>query len=151
MAAGPYSNTSCFLVRANSVPSPSPSRPGRVSPFYVLSLSLLSPTLLVHGVVIAGGVIALARDLSNNLLCTIPPRHTPPPRLPSSPSSRPRGRSPLFLFHFPSYLTSPPPLCARSLALFSFFFCQGNRGSRALGRKIRKIEWILIRERDYPY
>lgn len=41
-----------------------------------LSLTLPPPTLFVHGVVIAGGVIALARDLSNNLLCTIPPRHT---------------------------------------------------------------------------
>lgn len=153
MAAGPYSNTSCFLVRANSVPSPSPSRPGRVSPFYVLSLSLLSPTLLVHGVVIAGGVIALARDLSNNLLCTIPPRHTPPPRLPRRLPRLALGVDLLFFSSISLPISLTPPLpCARALSLSSpFFFCQGNRGSRALGRKIRKIEWILIRERDYPY
>lgn len=60
------------------IPRVSSSGPARFLPplLLPLPLSLPPPTLFVHGVVIAGGVIALARDLSNNLLCTIPPRHT---------------------------------------------------------------------------
>lgn len=60
------------------IPRVSSSGPARFLPPLLapLSLFLPPPTLFVHGVVIAGGVIALARDLSNNLLCTIPPRHT---------------------------------------------------------------------------
>lgn len=60
------------------IPRVSSSGPARFLPPLLasLSFSLPPPTLFVHGVVIAGGVIALARDLSNNLLCTIPPRHT---------------------------------------------------------------------------
>lgn len=60
------------------IPRVSSSGPAQFLPplSFNLSLSLPPPTLFVHGVVIAGGVIALARDLSNNLLCTIPPRHT---------------------------------------------------------------------------
>lgn len=117
------------------IPRVSSSGPARFLPplLPTHSLSLPPPTLFVHGVVIAGGVIALARDLSNNLLCTIPPRHTTTVRLAISLALE---VNPL------SFLLS----LTRSLT----FFCQGNRGSKALGRKIRKIEWILIRECDYP-
>lgn len=82
------------------IPRVSSSGPARFLPPPLLpahSLSLPPPTLFVHGVVIAGGVIALARDLSNNLLCTIPPRHTTIVRL--RHLSRPRGQSPLFPSH----------------------------------------------------
>lgn len=74
------------------------------------------PTLLAYGVVIAGGVIALARDLSNNLLCTIPPRHIPPPR--RLVRARPLGVDLLLVPFFTSISLSPAsPFLALSLSL----------------------------------
>jgi len=115
VAAGPYSNTSCFLVRANLVPSPPARFPSKLlagarAPFRP------SPAP-ARGVVIAGGVIALARDLSNNLLCAIPPRHTPRPPSPS-----------------PSGLISSPLLPSSSFSSFSLSFFVGvieDRGHSA--------------------
>jgi len=115
VAAGPYSNTSCFLVRANLVPSPPARFPSKLlagarAPFR------RSPAP-ARGVVIAGGVIALARDLSNNLLCAIPPRHTPRPPSPS-----------------PSGLISSPLLPSSSFSSFSLSFFVGvieDRGHSA--------------------
>lgn len=86
------------------IPRVSSSGPARFLPPLLapLSLFLPPPTLFVHGVVIAGGVIALARDLSNNLLCTIPPRHTTTVR--STVSLSPSGSiSSLLFFLFLSF------------------------------------------------
>ena len=135
---GPYSNTSCFLVGTDSGPPspapetrlPSPRVRGCYCPRRDCSLSLSFSLSLS---------LSLSPDLSNNLLCAIPARRASlcPPLFPSS----------LLSFHSLRYPQSlPPPSEKPRLPLF----CLGNRESKSPGRKIRKIEWILIRECDYP-
>lgn len=89
---------------------------------------------------------SLFRDLSNNLLCAIYRRDAGPlcPRPPSPLSTQRDIQRDVSLSFFPFFPFSLSP------SLYSPSFCLGNRGSKSAGRKIRKIEWILIRERDYP-